>query len=69
MTTYACDTCDAGCDPEKDPGCLVEPNLTICENCRESAWERQQERLMETGGGPSLIEQQRAAYKIKHGLR
>lgn len=41
----------------------------ICDNCAEAAYESQQERLMETGGGPSLLEQQRAAYKIKHGLR
>lgn len=39
------------------------------DNENERAWERQQERLMEDGGGPSLIEQQQAAYKIKHGLR
>lgn len=40
----------------------------VCDNCAERAYDAQQERLMETGGGPSLIEQQRAAYKIKHGL-
>ena len=34
----------------------------------ERAYDRHQEWLMETGGGPSLIEQQQAAYKIKHGL-
>ncbi len=35
----------------------------------EAAYDRHQEYLMETGGGPSLIEQQQATYKIKHGLR
>lgn len=35
----------------------------------EAAYERQQESLMEGGGGPSLIEQQQEAYKIKRGLR
>lgn len=41
----------------------------ICETCQEAAYDRQQESLMEGGGGPSLLEQQQAAYKIKHGLR
>jgi len=36
---------------------------------QEAAWERHCETLMEGGGGPSLQEQQQAAYKIKHGLR
>jgi hypothetical protein len=40
----------------------------VCDNCQEAAYDRQQEWLMETGGGPSLIEQQRDAYRIKHGL-
>lgn len=40
-----------------------------CLNCQERAYDRQQERLMEGGGSPSLLEQQQAAYKIKHGLR
>lgn len=38
-------------------------------NEAERAYDLQQESLMEGGGGPSLIEQQQAAYKIKHGLR
>lgn len=42
----------------------------ICDDCAELAWDRQQESLMEGGGGgPSLIEQQRAAFNIKHGIR
>lgn len=35
----------------------------------EAAYDRHQEWLMETGGGPTLQEQQQAAYKIKHGVR
>lgn len=69
MTTYSCDSCDAGCDPAKDPHCLGDFNTTFCADCRERAYDRHQEYLMETGGGPTLQEQQQAAYKIKHGLR
>lgn len=43
--------------------------VSCIENRNEAAYDRHQEWLMETGGGPSLIEQQQAAYKIKHGLR
>jgi len=39
-----------------------------CENQNEADYDRQQEQLMESGGGPNLIEQQQAAYKIKRGL-
>lgn len=74
MPQYNCDGCDATCDPTKDPHCLcTDPwggnGITLCESCRESAYDRQQERLMEDGGGPSLLEQQQDAYRIKHGLR
>lgn len=69
MPTYFCDGCDATCDPAKDPHCLGDFNTTLCENCRERAYDRHQERLMEDGGGPSLQEQAQAAYKIKHGWR
>jgi hypothetical protein len=40
-----------------------------CQDCQERSYDRYQEMLMEGGGGPSLLEQQRAAYKIKRGLR
>lgn len=40
-----------------------------CADCQERSWDRYQESLMEGGGGPTLLEQQQAAYKIKHGLR
>ena len=66
--TYICECCDAPCDPATDKYCLTDFNGVMCENCRERAYDRHQERLMEGDGPPSLIEQQRAAYKIKRGL-
>jgi len=39
-----------------------------CDNCNERAYDAQQERLIAGEGPPSLLEQQREAYKIKHGL-
>lgn len=47
----------------------IEDWFTARENRNEAAYDRHQELLMEGGGGPSLIEQQQAAYKIKRGLR
>lgn len=40
---------------------------SCADNAAEAAYDRQQERLMEDGPGASLLDQQRAAYKIKHG--
>lgn len=37
----------------------------ICDDCAELAYEREQERLMESGPGPSLLEQQRQAWRLK----
>lgn len=37
----------------------------IQENLNECAYDRQQERLMEDGPGPSLLDQQRNALKFK----
>lgn len=48
---------------------IDEQITSWCENAAEAAYDRHQEWLMETGGGPSLQEQAQAAYKIKHGLR
>lgn len=71
-------------DQWKDPtDCIPDPKIfcahceeaevgaegDACADCQEKSYDRQQERLMEDGGPPSLLEQQRAAYKIKHGLR
>jgi hypothetical protein len=38
-------------------------------NANEAAYDREQERLMEGGGPPGLLEQQQVAHKIKRGLR
>jgi hypothetical protein len=69
-----CERCDGAIDSDDDPGCFCSDpwggnEQIICEPCRERAYDAHQESLMEGGGGPSLLEQQQAAYKIKHGLR
>lgn len=74
MSICVCERCDGYIDSDKDPYCFcTDPwggnEETVCENCRERAYDAHQESLMEGGGGTSLIEQQREAYKIKHGLR
>lgn len=66
-----CDHCDEPINVTADPHCrCVNPYDSrdvsiVCEGCRERAYERQQERLMEDGPGPSLLEQQREAMKLK----
>lgn len=64
-----CEQCDRFIDSDDEPGCFVdEPDGStsiICENCQEAAYMRHQERLMEDGPGPSLIEQQIEAMKLK----
>lgn len=73
MSMVICEHCDRFVDSDDEPHCFVDQpdgsTEVICENCQEAAYDRQQESLMEGGGGPSLLEQQQAAYKIKHGLR
>jgi hypothetical protein len=78
MSIVICDTCERWVDSDKDMYCFIDhpahslkggDDTVMCENCREAAYDREQERLMEDGPGPSLIEQQQAAYKIKHGFR
>ena len=73
MMRAFCDRCDEPLHPDDKYARCTDPwggNVEfICESCRERAYDRDQERLMETGGGPSLIEQQRDAYRIKHGIR
>lgn len=74
MSMVICEHCDRHIDSDNDPDCFcADPwggnQSIVCESCRERAYDDYQERLMETGGGPTLIEQQRAAYKIKHGVR
>jgi hypothetical protein len=66
MSIFTCEHCDADFDSAKQPYSVTGSDDTvICENCAESAWDRQQERLMEDGPGPSLIEQQREAWRLK----
>ncbi len=74
MSIVICDRCDCWIDSDDDGDCFIEnpynakDTTVLCEPCRERAWDRQQEDLMEGGGGPSLLEQQQDAYRIKHGL-
>lgn len=71
MSICICDHCDRSIDSDHDTDCfIVNPYdsndiTTLCEPCRERAWDQQQERLMEDGGGPSLLEQQREAWRFK----
>jgi hypothetical protein len=68
--TLNCDHCESEIDVALDPRCVVyDPSGAtdvICENCREGAYLRWLENVMD-GGAPSLIEQQRKAYRIKRG--
>jgi uncharacterized protein with PIN domain len=73
MSMVICEDCDAPINSDDDPGCFVETGnmrrlheeTVLCENCRERRWDRQQERLMEDGPGPSLLDQQIAAMRFK----
>ena len=71
MSIVICDHCDCWIDSDEDAECFIEnpynsKDVTVlCEACRERAYEQFQEHLMETGGGPSLQEQQMAARKYK----
>lgn len=74
MSMVTCEHCDQPINSDDDPGCFCDnpynsrDTTIVCENCRERAYDRHQESLME-GGGPSLIEQQREAFNVKHGYR
>lgn len=66
MKKVVCDSCDKIFDSEDDPGCFDLCGDGIhCENCRERAYVLHQERLMENGPGPSLLDQQIEAMKYK----
>ncbi len=73
MSICVCEHCDRFIDSDDDPDCFVETGnmrrlhctTVMCEPCRERAWDHQQERLMEDGPGPSLLEQQQAARRFK----
>ena len=75
MSICICDRCDRSIDSDVDTDCfIVNPYndadvTTHCEPCRERAYDEHQERLMEDGPGPSLLDQQRDSYNIKHGIR
>ena len=74
MSIVICDHCNCWVDSDDDPECFIEnpydsKDVTmLCEPCREAAWDRAQEDAASGECGLSLIEQQRAAYKLKHGL-
>lgn len=71
MSVVNCDRCDTYIDSDDDPDCFIEnpydskDTTILCEPCREKAYDREQERLMEDGPGPSLLEQQQAAWRLK----
>lgn len=70
MSIVVCDYCDSFIDSDVDPDCFMDnegwcANDVLCERCRERAWDRHQERLMEDGPGPSLLDQQIAAQRLK----
>lgn len=71
MSLLTCEHCDGPINSDDDPGCFCDnpydrrDTTIVCEPCRERAYDREQERLMETGGGPTLQEQQIAAMRLK----
>jgi len=73
MTNITCDHCESEVDIANDKNCVIyDPSgitAVMCEACRERAYDRWQEGLMAGDGPPSLIEQQRQAYRIKRGWR
>lgn len=73
MSMAFCERCDRLIDTDHDPNAFCDApdgsTEIICDSCQERAYDRHQENLMEDGPGPSLLDQQRAAYNIKHGIR
>ena len=71
MSIIVCESCDKYIDSDFDADCFIEnpydsKNVTIkCDRCRERDWDREQERLMEEGPAPSLLDQQIEAKKLK----
>ena len=56
MSLIACDRCGEMIDSDADPYCFVDEEWmgrklseVMCENCREHAWIRLQDRLLEDG--------------------
>jgi hypothetical protein len=64
-----CEHCDEPVSPSDQYAICTDPwggnATTICENCRDRANDRNMEDLMSNGPGPSLLEQQRAAWRLK----
>jgi hypothetical protein len=71
MSICVCERCDAYIDSDNDPNCFCDnpydsrDTTIVCENCRERAYDEHQESLMESGAGPTLLEQQIAAMRLK----
>jgi uncharacterized protein YlaI len=59
MSLVLCDDCERVIDSDDDLGCIIDApdcvplrralDTVMCENCRERAWVRAQERAMEDG--------------------
>lgn len=75
MSIVICDHCERMIDSDFDCDCFItnpydsRDTTTLCENCREKAYDRAQEQAMAGDGPLSPLEQQIAAYKIKHGIQ
>lgn len=71
MSMIDCDDCGVLIDTDDDPGCFIENpydgrDTTVwCLQCRENAYQKHQDKLMEDGPGPSLLQQQQEAMKFK----
>lgn len=71
MSVVVCDHCERYIDSDDDPYCFIEnpydskDTTVLCEYCREKAWDQEQDRLSEDGPGPSLLDQQKEAMKLK----
>lgn len=71
MSVVICERCDRPIVTEDDPYCFIQnpydsqDRRIVCEPCREGDWDRHNESLMENGPGPSLLDQQREAMKLK----
>lgn len=63
---HVCEKCNRRCEEREYVEDLDEYWCPSCLDARaEAAWERHQEHLMENGPGPTLLEQQIEARKLK----
>ncbi len=78
MSIVICEQCERQIDSDYDCDCFVGPpagmcnaadqakfTTVLCESCREAAYDNYQQYLAETGGGPTLQEQQQVAWRLK----